>query len=73
MGTMNISIPDSLKSYVDDQVASRGYGTHSEFVRDLIRKDKAIQELGRLIGEGLESELGPPVDQAWFDTLRMRR
>lgn len=73
MGTMNISIPDSLKSYVDDQVESRGYGTHSEFVRDLIRKDKAIQELRRLIGEGLESELGPPVDQAWFDSLRMRQ
>ena len=30
MSTMNISLPDSLKSFVDEQVASRGYGTSSE-------------------------------------------
>ena len=40
MGTMNISLPAALKSFVDDQVERRGYGTSSEYVRDLIRKDQ---------------------------------
>ena len=40
VGTMNISLPDSLKEFVDEQVAERGYGTSSEYVRELIRKEK---------------------------------
>ena len=40
MSTMNISLPDTLKSFVDDQVKSGGYGTSSEYVRELIRKDQ---------------------------------
>ncbi|MCG5479428.1 MAG: type II toxin-antitoxin system ParD family antitoxin, partial [Ensifer alkalisoli] len=34
MGTMNISLPDHLKSFVDEQVAGRGYGTSSEYIRE---------------------------------------
>lgn len=37
MSTMNISLPDTLKSFVDEQVNQRGYGTSSEYVRELIR------------------------------------
>ena len=37
MSTMNISLPDTLKSFVDEQVSQRGYGTSSEYVRALIR------------------------------------
>ena len=37
MSTMNISLPDTLKSFVDEQVGQRGYGTSSEYVRELIR------------------------------------
>ena len=40
MSTMNISLPESLKAFVDEQVARRGYGTSSEYVRELIRKDQ---------------------------------
>jgi putative addiction module CopG family antidote len=40
MTTMNISLPDALKSFVDEQVTGRGYGTSSEYVRELIRKDQ---------------------------------
>ena len=35
---MNISLPDGLKEFVDTQVDSRGFGTSSEYVRELIRK-----------------------------------
>jgi len=37
---MNISLPDQLKAFVDEQVGQRGYGTSSEYVRELIRKDQ---------------------------------
>ena len=36
---MNISLPETLKTFVDLQVSQRGYGTSSEYVRELIRKD----------------------------------
>jgi len=39
MSTMNISLPETLKAFVDEQVSRRGYGTSSEYVRELIRKD----------------------------------
>ncbi len=34
MSTMNISLPDTMKAFVDEQVAERGYGTSSEYVRE---------------------------------------
>ena len=37
MSTMNISLPDSLKSFVDEQVSQRGYGTSSEYVCERVR------------------------------------
>ncbi|AYG62342.1 type II toxin-antitoxin system ParD family antitoxin [Rhizobium jaguaris] len=48
MSTMNISLPDHLKSFVDEQVTGGGYGTSSEYIRELIRRDQ-----GRLILRGL--------------------
>ena len=38
--TMNISLPDQLKEFVDDQVGSGRYSNVSEYVRDLIRGDE---------------------------------
>ena len=40
VSTMNISLPDTLKSLVDEQVSQRGFGTSSEYVRELIRRDQ---------------------------------
>jgi antitoxin ParD1/3/4 len=42
MSTMNISLPDSLKDFVDEQVNQGGYGTSSEYVRER-RKAKAAK------------------------------
>lgn len=69
---MNISLPDSLKSFVDEQVASRGYGTSSEYVRELIRNDQDRQQLRALLLEGGGSAPGAPADTAYFDALRER-
>ena len=70
MSTMNISLPDALKAFVDQQVSVRGYGTSSEYVRELIRRDQDRQQLQALLLAGAASPLGPPADAAWFDTLR---
>lgn len=72
MSTMNISLPDALKSFVDDQVAQRGYSTSSEYVRQLIRKDQGREQLRTLILAGAESEPTVPVDEKYFDGLRAR-
>ncbi len=72
MTTMNISLPDTLKSFVDEQVAHRGFGTSSEYVRELIRKDQDRQRLRGLLLEGAESPAGAPADAAYFDGLRQR-
>jgi antitoxin ParD1/3/4 len=43
MTSLNISLPDPLKAYVEDRVASGDFGTPSEFVRNLIRQDKELR------------------------------
>jgi antitoxin ParD1/3/4 len=72
MSTMNISLPEALKAFVDQQVTARGYGTSSEYVRDLIRKDQDRQHLRRLLLAGAESEPAGTVDRGFFDGLRAR-
>ena len=72
MTTMNISLPDSLKDFVDTQVGARGYGTSSEYVRELIRKDQDRQQLRGLLLAGARSAPATPADSAYFDALRQR-
>ena len=72
MSTMNISLPDSLKSFVDEQVTQRGYGTSSEYVRELIRKDSDLLHLRGMLLKGAASVPGAPVDASYFSTLRER-
>jgi antitoxin ParD1/3/4 len=62
MTTMNISIPDEMKSFVETQVAVEGFASASEYVRALIReaqKRRAKQELEAKLLEGLQ---GPAVE-----------
>jgi len=73
MSTMNISLPDSLKSFVDAQVAEGGYGTSSEYVRELIRRDQDRLRLRSLILEGAESARSKTVlDKDYFTALRAK-
>ncbi len=72
MSTMNISLPDSLKAFVDEQVTQRGYGTSSEYVRELIRKDADRMHLRGLLLEGVASGPAAPADAAYFEGLRKR-
>lgn len=70
MGTMNISLPDSMRAFVDKQVSERGYGTSSEYVRELIRRDQDRQHLRELLLEGAASAPTAPVDADYFEGLR---
>jgi antitoxin ParD1/3/4 len=56
--SINISLPDAMRSYVEEQVAQGGYSTVSEYFRELIRLDqkrRAQERLESLLLEGLES------------------
>jgi antitoxin ParD1/3/4 len=71
MGTMNISLPDALKDFVDEQV-KRGYGTSSEYVRELIRKDQERLHLRELLLAGAASAPAARADSGYFKRLRSR-
>jgi len=58
MQSMNISLPDPLKQFVDGQIAKGRYSSASEYVRELIRADekrKAEDELEAKLLDGLKS------------------
>jgi antitoxin ParD1/3/4 len=72
MQTMNISLPDPLKEFVDHQIAEGRYSSVSEYIRDLIRDDekrKAENRLEALLLEGLEGEDSELTRQD-FDDIR---
>ncbi|MHA6690791.1 type II toxin-antitoxin system ParD family antitoxin [Devosia sp. A449] len=58
MATMNISLPDAMKAWVEEQVQSGRYGNSSDYVRDLVRRDQrayAQQKLQDMVDEALAS------------------
>ncbi|HEY4065690.1 MAG TPA: type II toxin-antitoxin system ParD family antitoxin [Burkholderiaceae bacterium] len=72
MSTMNISLPETLKSFVDEQVEQRGFGTSSEYVRELIRKEQDRAKLRAVLLKGAASPVAGEMDAAYFDRLRQR-
>lgn len=75
MASMNVSLPEPMKAWVERQAESGRYGNASDYIRDLIRKDQerkeAIAALQAAITEGVESGAPQPFDAAAFK-LRMR-
>lgn len=75
MATMNISLPDDLKAFVDTQVAEHAYSSSSEYLRELIRQNRraqAAETLRKLIAEGLASGPATPQESDFFDKMRQR-
>lgn len=70
MATMNISLPEEMKAFVDAQVAERSYGNASEYMRDLIRRDLAREQFRAVILAGLESGPSEEWTPEHFDALR---
>jgi len=59
MTTLNISLPKAMRNFIDEQIAEGGYGTASEYIRELVRlaqKQKAREAIEALLLEGLQSE-----------------
>ena len=75
MTTLNISLPDSMRAFIDEQITQGGYSTASEYIRDLIRQaqKKAAQEkLDNLLLEGLESGKSIEVTDEWWQKKQER-
>ncbi len=70
MTTMNVSLPDDLKGFVDAQVDQGQYGSTSEYVRDLIRRDHGRRQLRAALLEGARSPSTTTADAAYFASLR---
>jgi antitoxin ParD1/3/4 len=63
MQTMNISLPDPMKQYVEEQVTAGAYSSASEYVRELVRADQkrqAKEELEQILLSAINS--GDPID-----------
>lgn len=62
MATMNISLPDPMKEWVEQQARGGRYSNASDYVRDLIRRDQdraaKVAAMQQLVTEGLESGTG---------------
>jgi antitoxin ParD1/3/4 len=71
MSTMNISLPEPLKQFVDEYVSKAGYGTSSEYVRELIRRDQDRLHLRSLLLEGAASPVSGEADENYFLNLRL--
>ncbi len=75
MGTMNISLPDPMKSWVEDQTKAGRYANSSDYVRDLIRRDRArleaIAEIQAAVDAGIASGPAKSLDRKAFKA-RMR-
>lgn len=59
MATMNVSIPDPMKAWVEERAKGGSFSNASDYVRHLIRRDQersqAVAQLQAAITEGLES------------------
>ena len=74
MATMNVSLPDPMKEWVEARAKTGRYSNASDYVRDLIRRDQervgGLAELQKLISEGLESGIS---DRSLADILQAAR
>jgi antitoxin ParD1/3/4 len=73
MQTMNISLPDPMKQYVEEQVSAVGYSSASEFVRELVRSDqkrKAKEALEQTLLAALHDGEAAEATPEWWQALR---
>lgn len=77
MATMNVSLPDPMKAWVEQRTQGGRYGNVSDYMRDLIRRDQerqsAIDELQSFIDEGLQSGDAQPFDMDGFIKRRQAK
>jgi antitoxin ParD1/3/4 len=75
MTTLSISLPESMRAYVEQKVAEGGYSTASEYIGQLIRQDQkraAHERVDALLIEGLESEGRIEVSDDWWEQKKAK-
>lgn len=76
MATMNVSLPDAMKAWVEEQVQTGRYGNSSDYVRDLVRRDQEraakLAEFERLVQEGIDSGISPLTPEEVFANARRK-
>jgi antitoxin ParD1/3/4 len=74
MTTVTISLPESLKAFIDQQLATKGYGNVSEYFRSLLRdaqKEEENARLETLLLEGLAGGADIPVTPEFWKDLKV--
>ena len=76
MATMNVSLPDQMKQWVEEQVATGRYGNASDVIRDVVRKEQERAakraEFDRLVQEGRDSGISPLTMDEILDEAQRR-
>ena len=72
MATMNVSLPDAMKEWVEEQTVSGQYSNASDYVRDLIRRDQANRNKKELLVQALlegerSGKSNRTLDDIWQD------
>ena len=70
METVNISLPESMKQFVDQQVSAGVYSSVSDYIRALVQEDqkrKAQETIEALVLEGLNSEASEMTEADWAE------
>ena len=73
MTTLNISLPDTMKAFIDNRIAEAGYSTVSEYFRELVRLDQERREQKKLeavLLERLQGDDWEEMSQSDWDFLR---
>lgn len=75
IATLNISLPDTMKTEVEEIIATEGYGNTSEFFRDLVRnylKERRERKIEDLLLEGINSGESTPLTKNDFEKIKER-
>ncbi len=78
MATINVSLPDPMKAWVEDQIESGLYSNASDYVRDLIRQDQNYQTKRELLVKALKKDEKNSIskrtlDDIWNDVKSQKR
>lgn len=76
MATMNVSLPDAMKAWVEEQVQTGRYGNSSDYVRDLVRRDQeraeARQKLQQMVDDALASGISTLTKEELLARMRLK-
>jgi len=69
MATMNVSIPDPMREWVEDQIESGHYSNASDYIRDLIRRDQEYKDKYNALLKALKTGENSGVSKRTIDEI----